>query len=87
MSSAECQKIHRDDREVLMSKYRHALEGSLAQAQWMTTQSISILQSVTLYLVSGSDLFIFPTVTTMFVGIHHMVVIGEFWYSYLIKIL
>ncbi|KAF2494417.1 hypothetical protein BU16DRAFT_487525, partial [Lophium mytilinum] len=54
MSAEECWKLHGENRGVLIRKYRCALEGSLAEAGWMTTQDILVLQSLTLYLVFAS---------------------------------
>ncbi|KAF2878226.1 hypothetical protein BDV95DRAFT_15674 [Massariosphaeria phaeospora] len=50
MSAPECQQLLRENRRTLVRRYRHALEQSLAQAGWMTTQSILVLQSLVLYI-------------------------------------
>lgn len=52
MSAEECTRLHREDRSVLIPRYRHGLEQALEQANWMTTQEIVVLQALILHLVS-----------------------------------
>ncbi|KAF2639740.1 hypothetical protein P280DRAFT_550431 [Massarina eburnea CBS 473.64] len=55
MSPEECLQLHREEQPILIRRYRYALEQTLAQAGWMTTQNILVLQSLTLYLVFSSE--------------------------------
>ena len=52
MSPDECWAIHKEDRGFLIRKYRAGLERALAQAGWMATQDLVVLQALTLFLVS-----------------------------------
>lgn len=55
MSDEECRQLHRADKKALIRKYRYALEQSLLQTGWMSSQSILVLQSLALYLVFASE--------------------------------
>ena len=57
MSAEECLRLHGEERGVLLHKYRYALDQALAQAGWMTTQDIVVLQAITLLIV-GSGTFL-----------------------------
>ncbi|PVH97118.1 hypothetical protein DM02DRAFT_616722 [Periconia macrospinosa] len=55
MTPEQCLKLHREERSILVRRYRYALDQSLTQNGWMTTQNIVMLQSLTLYLVFSSE--------------------------------
>ena len=52
MSTEECLQSTGEHRDILIRRYQYALEQSLAQAGWMTTQEVSVLQALTLLIVS-----------------------------------
>jgi hypothetical protein len=54
MSREECLRLHKEERSLLLSRYRHALEQALAQAEWMTSQKIEVLQALIIFIVSLS---------------------------------
>ena len=51
MSTEECWTLHKEERGALLRRYRYGLEKALAQARWMTTQDIVVLQALTLLIV------------------------------------
>ncbi|KAF2730826.1 hypothetical protein EJ04DRAFT_555118 [Polyplosphaeria fusca] len=51
MSNEECLKIHKEERRVVLVKYRYALEQALVQCGWMMTQDIVVLQALMLLMV------------------------------------
>ena len=51
MSAEECWTLHGEERAALLRKYGYGLEKALAQAGWMTTQDVIVLQALTLLLV------------------------------------
>lgn len=52
MSAEECLRLQGEGRGVLLQRYRYALEQALAQASWMTTQEMVVLQAIILLIVS-----------------------------------
>jgi len=54
MSREECLRLHKEERSLVLSRYRHALEQALTQAEWMTSQKIEVLQALILFIVSPS---------------------------------
>jgi hypothetical protein len=55
MSPEECLQFQKEPQAIVVRRYRNALESALAQAGWMTTQNIGVLQSITLYLIFSSE--------------------------------
>ncbi len=53
MSKAECLRSLKEERSSALPKYRQALEQALAQAEWMTSQDIEVLQALILFMVSS----------------------------------
>ncbi|KAF2475444.1 uncharacterized protein BDR25DRAFT_301108 [Lindgomyces ingoldianus] len=51
MPAEECLKLHKEEKSTLLKKYRYALEQALAQAGWMTTQEVVVLQALILFIV------------------------------------
>ncbi|KAJ4298242.1 hypothetical protein N0V90_006141 [Kalmusia sp. IMI 367209] len=54
-SGEQCISLHGAEKKSLLRRYRYALEQSLIQAGWMTTQRIVVLQSISLYLVFAAE--------------------------------
>lgn len=51
----DCSDMYGSGRKQLLRKYRIALEQALAQAGWISTQDIVVLQSLALYLTFASE--------------------------------
>ena len=50
-----CQAQYGTDKKALVNKFRAALEQSLLKANWMTTQEITVLQSLLIWLMFASE--------------------------------
>ncbi len=53
MSKTECLRSLKEERSSVLPRYRQALEQALAQAEWITSQNIEVLQALILFMVSS----------------------------------
>ncbi|KAL7935999.1 fungal-specific transcription factor domain-containing protein [Trichoderma chlorosporum] len=51
LSDEDCQKLLREERRVLLSRYRYATEQSLSRARFLESQNLGILAALILFLV------------------------------------
>lgn len=51
MSEEQCLDYPRKNKEVVLSKYRHAVQQSFARAQFLSNHNVTTLQALILYLV------------------------------------
>ncbi|PTB35026.1 hypothetical protein M441DRAFT_52468 [Trichoderma asperellum CBS 433.97] len=51
LSDADCQKLLREERHVLLSRYRYATEQSLSRARFLESQNLGILAALVLFLL------------------------------------
>jgi hypothetical protein len=54
-TTEECQSLYGMSRKPLLHTYRASLEQALKQADWLTTQEVTVLQSLAIYLVFAQD--------------------------------
>lgn len=54
MSTEECLRLCKEERDTIHHRYRYALEQALAQAGWMTSQEVTVLQALILLIVGST---------------------------------
>ncbi|KAL7906614.1 fungal-specific transcription factor domain-containing protein [Trichoderma velutinum] len=51
LNDADCQKLLREERRVLLSRYRYATEQSLSRARFLESQNLGVLAALILFLL------------------------------------